>query len=614
MKHDCPSLELGVFWDEHNVYYFSSGASREYFHIDHSSDGLNFSSFSTKGRIIGRQKKNLNILGLSHFRIVRAENLYLLTFIASVKGKKLLYIAYSNDLIVWRCVQRIPSVSQPGILNITLKTKQPFTLFFGGSKLKTATSSDFKKWRIAKHAVHIEKNEKDKIRVLVANLFYGLDDCYLVCFYLPLAKKNQKRSYQIKSFIVSHRKTTHRQTETIWQSPPEWYKFDYQPIGIVCFKQRLISYWQTENGMLMAIEHSYSPITISSQNRRPSVFSRLLHNPLLNPRTAHGWESQAVFNPAALLANNKVHLVYRAIGDRGISVLGYASSQNGINFDQRLAKPIYTPTKSFEGSRCAVTSHYRAYSPYQSGGGWGGCEDPRLTKIDNRIYMTYIAYDGTNPPRIAITSIAADDFSHQQWNWKEPVLISRPNVVDKNACILPQKVNGKFVIFHRIFPNILIDFVDSLDFDGKTWLKGEYSIPPRQECWDSRKVGIGPPPLKTNEGWLTFYHAVDDRDPSRYKIGAMLLDLNDPTKVIHRSTQPLIEPTENYENEGHKFGVVYPCGSVMINKQVFLYYGGSDRVVCGAVASLPKLLTYLKSPNGNRIKPTMAKFLPIIHD
>jgi len=97
----------------------------------------------------------------------------------------------------------------------------------------------------------------------------------------------------------------------------------------------------------------------------------------------------------------------------------------------------------------------------------GGCEDPRLTRIDKQVYMTYVAYNGYSQPRVALSSFMFDDFINKKWNWKKPVLISPPNIVDKNACILPEKINDKYVIFHRVFPNILIDFVDDLDLTGK---------------------------------------------------------------------------------------------------------------------------------------------------
>jgi len=208
--------------------------------------------------------------------------------------------------------------------------------------------------------------------------------------------------------------------------------------------------------------------------------------------------------------------------------------------------------------------------------------------------MTYVAFDGYSPPRVALTSIHINDFLTQNWQWKKPVLISPPGVVDKNACILPEKIKGKYVIFHRIFPNILIDFVDDLDFDGTTrFLKGEFRIRPRASYWDSRKVGAGAPPIKTKDGWILIYQAVGDRDPGRYKIGAMLLDLKDPTHFLYRSKEPILEPEVWYENEGWKSGVIYPCGTVVIKDSLLVYYGGADKVTCVASVKLDELLDYL---------------------
>jgi ssDNA-binding Zn-finger/Zn-ribbon topoisomerase 1 len=175
-----------------------------------------------------------------------------------------------------------------------------------------------------------------------------------------------------------------------------------------------------------------------------------------------------------------------------------------------------------------------------------------------------------------------------------------------------KKINGKFVIFHRVFPNILIDFVENLDFDDKTrWLIGQYKIPTRalSSDWDSLKVGCGPPPLKTKAGWLLIYHAVGANDESRYKIGAMLLDLKDPTKVLARTRNPILEPVERYENEGCKSGVVYPCGAVIINDRLFVYYGGADMVVCVASTKLNNFLEELAT-NHKELKPVSIPVRP----
>ncbi len=341
------------------------------------------------------------------------------------------------------------------------------------------------------------------------------------------------------------------------------------------------------------------------------VLKRFAGNPILEPQINHWWESKAVFNPGAIYEDGKVHIIYRAIGDSDVSVLGYASSIDGFHIDERPNKPIYVPREPFEGAGLVYPTASNPQVTYVSaeddeeeekedinyvsgGGGWGGCEDPRLTRIDNRIFMTYVAFDGYSPPRVALTSIHIDDFLARNWQWKKPVLISPPEVVDKNACILPEKINSKYVIFQRIFPDILIDFVDDLDFDGTTrWLKGEYKIRPRAANWDSQKVGAGAPPIKTKDGWLLIYQAVGERDPSRYKIGVMLLDLKDPTKVLACLKEPILEPEVWYENEGWKAGVVYPCGAVVIKDRLLVYYGGADKVTCVASAKLDELLDRL---------------------
>ena len=336
------------------------------------------------------------------------------------------------------------------------------------------------------------------------------------------------------------------------------------------------------------------------------ALERFEANPILRPDPNHLWETKAVFNPAAIYEDGKVHILYRAIGETDVSVLGYASSLDGLHIHERLDQPAYVPRESFEGVN---PSHPYISEPTgiftSGGGGLGGCEDPRLTRIGEQVYMTYVAYDGHSHPRVALSSIHIDNFLKQKWDWKKPVLISPPYIVDKNACILPEKINGKYVIFHRVFPNILIDFVDDLDFDGKTrWLTGQYKIPTRalSSDWDSLKVGCGPPPLKTKDGWLLIYQAVGANDESRYKIGAMLLDLNDPTKVLARTKQPILEPVATYENEGCKSGVVYPCGAVIINDRLFIYYGGADMVICVASTKLNHFLEELVT-NHKETKP-----------
>ena len=170
---------------------------------------------------------------------------------------------------------------------------------------------------------------------------------------------------------------------------------------------------------------------------------------------------------------------------------------------------------------------------------------------------------------------------------------------------MPEKIRGKYVIFHRVWPNIVIDYVDDLNFDGKKFLKGQFIIPPRPNTWDSQRIGIGGSPLKIKEGWLVFYNAIDKRDMSKYKIGAMILKHDQPEKILYRTTHPILEPEEDYENRGHKYGVVFAGGSTVKDGQLFLYYGGSDKYACVATAPLDKFVKKLiagETPKMRKVK------------
>ncbi len=381
-----------------------------------------------------------------------------------------------------------------------------------------------------------------------------------------------------------------RAKEPIWSTPVEW-KNKLMPIATALVNGQLISYWQTELEGIYAAVFGLFKTSDGHKSKDVSLkLERHAHNPMIRPNAKNPWEAFNTFNPAAIYYNGKVHLLYRAQGHDYISVVGYATSSDGVHIDERLNEPIYVPSADFE---------YRNVRPedvtfaYVSGGGYGGVEDPRVTKIDDRFYLTYVAFDGVSPPRVAITSISEENFLNRRWLWERPVLISPPGVVDKSCVIFPEKINGKYVVMHRIYPNILIDYVDSLDFDGNTWLEGKYKIEPRSDSWDSRKIGAGAPPIKTKYGWLLIYQSVGEQDSSKYKIGAMLLDLEDPTKVLNRSQSPILEPDFHYENEGFKAGVVYPCGAVVIDDTLYVYYGAADSYVCVATANLEEFLQEL---------------------
>jgi predicted GH43/DUF377 family glycosyl hydrolase len=302
---------------------------------------------------------------------------------------------------------------------------------------------------------------------------------------------------------------------------------------------------------------------------------RYVRNPIITPIPEHEWEAKATFNPTAIYLDNKVHIIYRAMSHDNTSTMGYAVSEDGVTITQRSVRPIYVPRIDKEKKK--------------KENGHSGCEDARITKVGDKLYMCYTAFDGEGPTRIAMTSISIDDFLSQNWNWTEPKLISPPGIDDKNSCIIPNMKDGKYAIFHRIYPCIWIDFVDDLEFEDKRWIKGSAWFKPRTDHWDSRKLGIASAPMKTEAGWLLLYHAITEAD-RHYRLGAMLLKENDPTQIIARSKEPLLEPRLKYELEGDVNNVVYPCGSVIMNENLYVYYGGADKVCGVAAVNLNKLL------------------------
>ncbi len=326
-------------------------------------------------------------------------------------------------------------------------------------------------------------------------------------------------------------------------------------------------------------------------------------NPIISPSPARDWEDNATFNPAAVEDDDGyIHLLYRAIGG-GMSRVGHAKSKDGVNFDERTSYPVFQPSAGFGLPDSKQTEAPRVYDPliYTSGGGWGGCEDPRAVRIGDRVYMTYVAFGGWNSMRIAVTSISLEDLKNGRWKWKKSIMLSPPDTRNKNWVLFPEKINGKFAILHGISPSIFIDYADNLeDFQKNGLIKSAsdhggrgYEDPKRKDFWDNLVRGSGTPPMRTKLGWLFLYQAMDKNDPNKYKVGAMILDFKDPTKVLYRSSAPILSPEMHYENDG-KPGVVYASGAVIKNNILFVYYGGGDKHVCVAQVPLDALLKWLE--------------------
>ncbi|OHB05951.1 MAG: hypothetical protein A3B22_01075, partial [Candidatus Zambryskibacteria bacterium RIFCSPLOWO2_01_FULL_47_33] len=250
--------------------------------------------------------------------------------------------------------------------------------------------------------------------------------------------------------------------------------------------------------------------TISVATGSRYRFQRFEGNPIITPDRNHSWESKATFNPAAVQLGGRIHILYRALSNDNTSTIGYAASVDGVKITERLSEPVYVPREDFETKKIEGVN--------------SGCEDPRISKIGRDLYMCYTAYDGVGPPRVAVTSIREKDFLSRRWSWSKAELITPKGIDDKDACIFPEKIGGKYLIFHRIGTDICADFLKSLDFKKEVVNKCIRVFGPRLGMWDSSKVGITAPPVRTKRGWILLYHAIS-KDHHTYRIGAVLLDL-----------------------------------------------------------------------------------------
>jgi len=288
-------------------------------------------------------------------------------------------------------------------------------------------------------------------------------------------------------------------------------------------------------------------------------FSRKI---ILKPRDIW-WEKNGVFNPAISEYNNKTYMVYRAVGLDHISRFGLAISEDGEHF-QVFDNPVL---EAGDDNICERL----------------GIEDPRLTKIDNKYYITYTGVSvyladhvgpcapSLNTPgvpwKIRVSAYSTTDFN--KFNYMGILL---KDIDSKNAALLPHKIAGQFALFHRINPNIYLSYSKDL----KRWT-GNLEIMRSEHIWEKLKVGIACPPIQTDKGWLMIYHGVDEHKV--YRMGAALLDLGNPAHVIKRTKHPILEPELAWEKNGFVNNVIFVTGCVQRDDMLWLYYGAADTVV-----------------------------------
>jgi len=288
---------------------------------------------------------------------------------------------------------------------------------------------------------------------------------------------------------------------------------------------------------------------------------------VLKPNPEVYWERFEVFNPGVVYDKKEgiVHMFYRAIGDYlwYTSRIGWAISEDFIHFKRVSKEPILYPTNDKD---------------------WFGVEDPRVTEIDGKGYvMTYTSLDKRRRYRVGI-AVA------KKLEGKEPFRKLGVNHISKNKDAAMFRANGHIYVAHRpekLFgrPSIWISKVE--DSKLNIWKEHKLVLRPVYE-WENFKVGLGPPPILTEEGYLVIYHGV--QRPKIYRVGLALLSKRNPREVIARVPYPVMEPKEWYERYLDVPFVVFPTGAILVDDELYLYYGAGDTVIALAKARIDELL------------------------
>ena len=306
-------------------------------------------------------------------------------------------------------------------------------------------------------------------------------------------------------------------------------------------------------------------------SRRPDVmlFQRSPANPILTAEHTP-YPANSVFNPGAARVGDETVLLVRIEDLRGISQLHVARSRDGISGWQFDAEPLL---------RSDVERYPEEF--------WG-CEDPRLTWLPEREEwaIAYTAYS-TRGPLVSLATTR--DF--RSVTRLGPVMPPE----DKDAAMFPHRFGGRWAMIHRPSPlrggaHMWMSFSPDL----RHWGDHTLLLEARDGAWwDAGKIGLGPPPLETSEGWLVMYHGVHaTSDGPIYRVGLALLALDDPGTVLHRTDEWVFGPAAPYEVTGDVGRVVFPCGWVHdpATDLLHLYYGAADTVIAMASAPFAEVL------------------------
>jgi beta-1,4-mannooligosaccharide/beta-1,4-mannosyl-N-acetylglucosamine phosphorylase len=302
------------------------------------------------------------------------------------------------------------------------------------------------------------------------------------------------------------------------------------------------------------------------------LFVRYNRNPIL---TVDDWPYRAhsVFNPAAVIVDGTTLLMVRVEDHRGFSHFTIARSKNGVDGWEIDPEPTFSPDP--------VSYPEEIY----------GIEDPRITYIDEmgKWAVAYTAFSDSGP----LTALA---FTKDFRNFDRVGASMPPE--NKDSALFPVRFNGRWAMLHRpvsLISGAKANIWISFSPDMKYWGEHEVLLYAREGgWWDANKIGLSPQPIRVSDGWLIMYHGVRQTTAkASYRLGLALLDSDDPRKVLHRSEGWVFGPREMYERSGDVNDVVFPCGWVLVDDEIRIYYGSADTSVSLATAKVRDVLKYI---------------------
>lgn len=315
-----------------------------------------------------------------------------------------------------------------------------------------------------------------------------------------------------------------------------------------------------------------------------AAVARFKDEVILLLRVAEQPKDQENVAPVLSLKNKKVDLI-------NISPNDYLLSDSRV-FKPKKGDAEFTYLTSISHIRCARSKdgiHFIVdkipfifpHNQYET----FGIEDPRCTKIENTYYINFSSVSQNG---IVEELVTTQDFK----SYKERGIICLPD--NKDVAIFPKKIDGKYWAFFR--PTVASTGKHAVWISSSPNLSdwGNYHLlfSGSTTGWDDDRVGAGIPPIKTKKGWLEIYHGANKKN--QYCLGALLLDKNDPRKILARSKKPIMFPTYPYEKAGFFGDVVFACGGLLENNNLTIYYGASDSVTCMASISLNDIFKNLK--------------------